>query len=86
MEIVLLITFQITEQQIQKEKERDNLIPLTDTCLLCLSIQYMSCPLILPTASYHRVSAGSTPEGGHWLFPQSASGARMFDSILHSAW
>lgn len=60
--------------------------PLTAICLLCLSIHGMSCNLILPTASYHRESAGSTPEGGHWLFPPSASGARMFESILHRAW
>lgn len=46
----------------------------------------MSCCLILVTASYHRASAGSTPVGGHWLFPPSARGARMFESILHKAW
>lgn len=58
----------------------------TDICLLCLSIQCISCTLIRATASYHTVSAGSTPEGGHWPFPPSARGARMFESILHNAW
>lgn len=60
--------------------------PLTAICLLCFSIQGMRCNLIRATASYHRDSAASTPEGGHWLFPPSASGARMFESILQSAW
>lgn len=60
--------------------------PLTAICLLCFSIHGMSCNLIRPTASYHRESAASTPVGGHWLFPPSASGARMFESILQSAW
>lgn len=59
---------------------------LTAICLLCLSIQCMSWTLIRATASYHKVSAGSMNEGGHWPFPLSARGAKMFDSMLHKAW
>lgn len=59
---------------------------LTAICLLCLSIHCISWPLIRVTASYHSVSAGSTPDGGHWLFPPSARGARMFESMLQRAW
>lgn len=46
----------------------------------------MSCTLIRATASYHKISAGSTPEGGHWPFPLSVSGANIFESMLQSAW
>lgn len=54
-------------------------------CLLCLSIQWISWPLIRPTASYQRESAGSTPTGGQLFFPPSASGAKMLDSMTHRA-
>ena len=64
----------------------------TPRCLLCFSIQWISCTLMRPTASYQSVSAGSATEGGHWLLPPSESGARMLESILqrpfiaHNVW
>lgn len=57
----------------------------TDICLLCLSIQCISCPLIWATASYQRVSAESPQDGGQWFLPPSASGANILESMLHNA-
>ncbi len=63
-----------------------HVIELTITCLLCLSIHWVSWFRIRRTASYHRGKACSTPEGGQAPRPPSARGARMLDNMLHKAW
>jgi hypothetical protein len=58
---------------------------LTATCLLCLSIQYVSWTLIRATASYQSDNAGSTPSGGQWFLPPLVSRASILESMLHKA-
>ena len=59
---------------------------LTIMCLLCFSIQCISCACKWNAASYHILNIASTPDGGHCPFSASATGASMLKSMLQRAW